>query len=175
MAVFGKALGNGYAVTAVIGRREIMESAQSTFISSTFWTERVGSVAALKTLEVMQQEKSWEKITKTGGAVSKKWIELGEKYSLPLTVGGIPAISSFGFKSENNLSYKTLITQEMLKKGYLATNLLFSSTAHSQEVIDGYFEYLEPIFKTIKECEEGRNIASLLNGPVCHSGFKRLN
>jgi len=175
MAVFGKALGNGYAVTAVIGRREIMDSAQSTFISSTFWTERIGSVAALKTLEVMQQEKSWEEITKTGAAVSTRWEELGKTYKLPLTVGGIPAISSFGFKSENNLFYKTLITQEMLKQGYLATNLLFSSTAHSQDIIDGYFEELEPIFKTIKDCEQGRDIVSLLNGPVCHSGFKRLN
>ena len=175
MAVFGKALGNGYAVSAVIGRREIMDSAQSTFISSTFWTERVGSVAALKTLEVMEKEKSWEKITKTGEAVSKRWVELGKYYNLPLTVGGIPAISSFGFKSDNNLSYKTLITQDMLKHGYLATNLLFSSTAHSQAVIDGYFEKLEPIFKTIKECEDGKDVSLLLNGPVCHSGFKRLN
>jgi len=175
MAVFGKALGNGYAATAVIGRREIMESAQSTFISSTFWTERIGSVAALKTLEVMQQEKSWEQITKTGKSVSKRWAALGEKYNLPLTVGGIPAISSFGFKSDSNVSYKTLITQEMLKHGYLATNLLFSSTAHTQDVIDDYFEHLEPIFKRIKECEDGREVASLLSGPVCHSGFKRLN
>jgi glutamate-1-semialdehyde 2,1-aminomutase len=175
MAVFGKALGNGYAATTVIGRREIMESAQSTFISSTFWTERIGSVAALKTLEVMEKEKSWEKITKTGEAVSKRWVELGKYYNLPLTVGGIPAISSFGFKSDNNLSYKTLITQDMLKHGYLATNLFFSSTAHSQAVIDGYFEKLEPIFKTIKECEDGKDVSLLLNGPVCHSGFKRLN
>ena len=47
MAMFGKALGNGYAITATIGRREIMEAAQCTFISSTFWTERIGPTAAL--------------------------------------------------------------------------------------------------------------------------------
>jgi glutamate-1-semialdehyde 2,1-aminomutase len=175
MAVFGKALGNGYAVAAVIGRREIMESAQSTFISSTFWTEKIGSVAALKTLDVMQKEKSWEVITKTGRSVSKRWSRLGDKYGLPITTGGIPAISSFGFNSENNLAYKTLITQEMLKHGYLAANLLFVSTAHSEFVINEYFEILESIFNTIKECEDGRDISSLLDGPVCHSGFKRLN
>ena len=86
MAVFGKALGNGYAVTAVIGRSEIMECAQSTFISSTFWTERIGSVAALKTLEVMKQDESWEKITKNGKAISVRWAKLGEKYNLPFAV-----------------------------------------------------------------------------------------
>ena len=42
IAIFGKALGNGYAITAVVGRKEVMEVAQSTFISSTFWTERIG-------------------------------------------------------------------------------------------------------------------------------------
>ena len=175
IAVFGKALGNGYAITSVIGRKEVMECAQSTFISSTFWSERIGSVAALKTLEVMEKEKSWEQITNTGKKISKRWLEKGTKYDIPISVSGIPAISSFGFKSKNNLSYKTLITQEMLKKGYLATNLIFVSTEHSSEIIDGYFENLDQVFKLIKECEEGRDVKSLLEGPVCHSGFKRLN
>jgi glutamate-1-semialdehyde 2,1-aminomutase len=49
VAMFGKTIGNGYALTAVVGRREVMEAAQKTFISSTFWTERIGPTAALKT------------------------------------------------------------------------------------------------------------------------------
>ena len=59
IAIFGKALGNGYPITAVIGREEIMEAAQSTFISSTFWSDRIGPAAANKTLEVMNEMKSW--------------------------------------------------------------------------------------------------------------------
>jgi glutamate-1-semialdehyde 2,1-aminomutase len=175
MAVFGKAIGNGYALTAVIGRRAIMESAQSTFISSTFWTERIGPTAALKTLEVMETVKSWEQITRTGEAVTARWVELGKKYDLPLVTAGIPAITSFGFKSPNALAYKTLITQEMLAKGYLATTLLFVCTEHTPEIVDRYFEALEPVFALIKECEDGRDINSLLMGPICHAGFKRLN
>ena len=66
LATFGKALGNGYAITAVIGRRDIMEFAQSSFISSTFWTERLGPTAALKSLEVMERERSWEKVSNIG-------------------------------------------------------------------------------------------------------------
>ena len=175
IAVFGKALGNGYAVTAVIGRREIMENAQSSFISSTFWTERIGSTAAIKTLEVMEKEQSWQVISEIGKNISERWNQLGNKYELPLTTSGISAIPSFSFKSESNLSYKTLITQEMLKVGYLATNIVFASTAHTTSIVDGYFDALAPIFKLIKECEDGRDIDGLLNGPVCHSGFKRLN
>ena len=59
MAIFGKALGNGYAITSVIGKRNIMDAAQSTFISSTF-DERIGPIAALETLKWMEYEKSWE-------------------------------------------------------------------------------------------------------------------
>ncbi|WP_097051787.1 aminotransferase class III-fold pyridoxal phosphate-dependent enzyme [Thalassospira xiamenensis] len=175
IAMFGKALGNGYAVTAIIGRREVMEAAQSTFISSTFWTERIGSTAALKTLEIMEREKSWEKITETGTEVTKRWKLLADKHGLSITTSGLPAIASFGFTGPNSLAYKTLITQEMLSRGYLASNLLFSSTAHTPEIIDGYFEALESVFSLIKECEEGRDISTLLKGPVCHAGFKRLN
>ncbi len=174
MAVFGKALGNGYAVTSVIGRREVMESAQSTFISSTFWTEKIGSVAALETLKVMKRDETWLQNTQTGKRIQQLWIELGEKYGLPISVVGIPAISSFTFQSKNNLLYKTIITQEMLKKGYLATNLIFTCIDHSLEVIDKYIDSLDPIFKIIQECEDGRDADLLLDGPVCHAGFKRL-
>ena len=66
IAMFGKALGNGYAITAIIGRREVMQQAQSSFISSTFWTERIGPSAALATLEIMSREKSWETVTNLG-------------------------------------------------------------------------------------------------------------
>ena len=175
MAMFGKALGNGYVVTATIGRREVMQSAQSTFISSTFWTERIGSTAALKTLEVMEREKSWERITATGTDIMGRWQKLAEQHGLKANVAGLPAICSFSFESPNALAYKTLITQEMLAKGYFASNLIFSSLAHTSEIVDGYFEALNPIFATIKQCEEGRDVMTLLKGPVCHAGFKRLN
>jgi glutamate-1-semialdehyde 2,1-aminomutase len=175
MAVFGKALGNGYAITAVIGRREIMEAAQTTFISSTFWTERIGPAAALKTLEVMEKEKSWEKITQTGQDIMAGWQALAEKYGLSITINGLPALASFSFNSSNMLAYKTLITQEMLGKGFLAGNSVYVSTAHSAEIISNFFEQLDPIFALIKDCEEGRDVISLLKGPVCESGFKRFN
>lgn len=175
MAMFGKALGNGYAITATIGRREVMEAAQSTFISSTFWTERIGPTAALKTLEVMEREKSWEKITATGRGIGKRWQALAEKHGLEIHVNGLPAMIGFSFPLPDMLKYKTLITQEMLKKGYLAGTSVYTCTEHTQSVVDQYFEALDPLFALIKECEMGRAVDALLEGPVCHAGFKRLN
>ena len=175
MAMFGKALGNGYAITATIGRREVMEAAQSTFISSTFWTERIGPTAALKTLEVMERLQSWDTITSTGNQIRQGWQNLADKHGLKVDHWGLPALTGFTFQSTNALAYKTLITQEMLAKGYLAGNSVYVCTEHTPEVVSGFFEALDPIFGLIKECEDGRDVMSLLKGPVCHGGFKRLN
>jgi len=87
----------------------------------------------------------------------------------------LPALTGFTVKSENALSYKTLITQEMLKKHYLVGNSVYVCTEHTSQVLDGFFEALDPVFRLIKECEEGRDVKSLLAWPVCHAGFKRLN
>jgi glutamate-1-semialdehyde 2,1-aminomutase len=175
MAMFGKALGNGYAITATIGRREIMEAAQSTFISSTFWTERIGPSAALKTLEVMDRIKSWEVITNTGLAIRDRWQQLAEKHGLGIEHWGLPALTGFTFKNTKSLEYKTLITQEMLAKGFLVGNSVYVCTEHTDKVVDAYFEALDPLFGLVRECEDGRDVMQLLKGPICHSGFKRLN
>ena len=175
MAMFGKALGNGYAITATIGRRAIMEAAQSTFISSTFWTERIGPSAALKTLEVMERMESWDIVTETGLSIRQRWQELADAYGIDITHWGLPALTGFSFKSSKNLEYKTLITQEMLKMGYLASNTVYVCTEHTPQVLDGYFNRLESVIKLIVECEAGRDVNTLLDGPVCQSGFRRLN
>lgn len=175
IALFGKALGNGYAITAVIGRRAIMEAAQSTFISSTFWTERIGPVAALKTLEVMERERSWDSITQMGRHITSRWKELADQHSLAITTHGLPALTGFSFNSPHALAYKTLITQEMLKEGYLAGTSVYVCTEHTSEIVSEFFQKLDGVFALIKECEDGRDVMSLLEGPVCHGGFKRLN
>ena len=175
MAMFGKTLGNGYALTAIIGQRAVMEAAQSTFISSTFWTERIGPVAALKTLDVMERIKSWDIITQTGLQIRKRFQLLAEQHGLNIQQWGLPSLTGYTFESKDALAYKTLITQEMLANGYLASNSTYVCTEHTPDVLDGYFDALSPVFGLIKECEEGRDVISLLKGPICHAGFRRLN
>jgi len=175
IALFGKALGNGYAITAIIGKKDIMKNAQKSFISSTFWTERIGPTAGIATLKEMKRLKSWEIIDKTGNQIIKKWNELGKKYDLNLQISGLPSLCSFNFTSKNNQNYKTLITQEMLKQGFLASNTVYVSISHTRKIIDRYFHELEKIFKLIQQCEDGYNVKKLLRHPVSISGFDRLN
>jgi glutamate-1-semialdehyde 2,1-aminomutase len=175
VALFGKALGNGYAITAVIGRREVMEAAQSSFISSTFWTERIGPSAALKTLEVMERLRSWETITTTGRDIARRWQELAARHALRISISGLPALAGFSFDGPRHLEYRTLLTQEMLGRGYLAATGVYTCIEHTAAVLEGYYAALEPVFALISECEHGRDVGPLLKGPVCHAGFKRLN
>lgn len=175
IAIYGKALGNGFGITAVVGRKEVMEAAQKTFISSTFWTERVGPTAAVKTLEIMERIKSWEIITNTGNTIAANWKTLAEQHHLTINISGLPALVTFSFNGPNSLAYKTFLTQEMLKKKILATTGVYSSTEHKPAHLDRYFNELDTIFATIKTCEDGKDIHELLDGPVCHGGFKRLN
>lgn len=176
MAMYGKTIGNGYALTAVVGKRSVMEAAQASFISSTFWTERIGPTAALATLKEMEKIKSWEIITNTGKKMQKGWKKLADENRLSISIAGIPALSTYSFNSAHNLHYKTYITQEMLKKGFLASTHFYASVAHEVKHLNSYFENLDEVFNTIDKCESGnKNIEDLLDGPVCHSGFKRLN
>ena len=176
IAMFGKTIGNGYALTAVVGKRMIMESAQKTFISSTFWTERIGPTAALATLKEMKKIGSWNIITDLGKKVQSGWQKLANENNLNINISGIPSLSTYSFNSPNSLIYKTLITQEMLKKGYLASTIFYASVAHNEKIINNYLENLSPIFSIIKKCEDGDiEPNGLLDGPICHSGFKRLN
>ena len=176
LAMFGKTMGNGYAITAVVGTRSVMEAAQKTFISSTFWTERIGPTAALKTLEIMNRLKSWKIITQKGKKVQDGWIRISKKYNVPISCSAIPAVSSFKINSKNHLKYKTFLSQEMLKKGFIASTHFYASTEHKEEYIDNYLNELDSIFNILSKCEkEEINIDDLLDGPVCHSGFSRLN
>lgn len=175
LAVFGKALGNGYAISAVLGRNDVMSAAQSTFISSTFWTEKIGPAAALKTLEIMERTRSYEAITETGKKINEGWKRLAREYDIDIKIKGIPALTSFTIPGQNMLALKTLITQEMLIKGFLATNTVYTCTEHSSDILECYFDALNPVFGKIKECVEGEDVHKLLQGSVSHAGFTRLN
>jgi glutamate-1-semialdehyde 2,1-aminomutase len=172
IATFGKALGNGYAINPIIGTDSVMNYVHSTFISSTFWTERIGSVAGLKTLEIMEKIKSWEIISKIGLSIKKKWEYLSKKHKIKMSIQGLHSLPNFKFENDN-LLYKTFISQELLKRKILAGNSIYVCTEHKKEILDRYFDILDHVFYRIKESME-YNIdkQKLLDGPVCISGFR---
>ena len=174
MAVFGKALGNGFPIAAILGTANVMSSAQSTFISSSYWTERTGYVAALKTLEFYKEKNVIEAISKTGMFIRKGLTDIFDKTKLNISVlGGLDSVVAMDIQEENPLLLKTIFIQEMLDRGFLASNLIYVSFAHTQDVIDKYLENALEVFQLIANNKD--NLDSLLKSEISHNGFQRLN
>lgn len=174
VAMYGKALGNGYSITAVVGRDNVMSVAERSFISSTFWTERIGPAAALASLTVMEQSRSWEMVTSLGSYLREGWTQLASDTGLVITHSNIPALAAFAVDGLDAAEVKTFLAQEMLRHGYLAGPAVYMSTSHSRVIIDEYLLALRPVFATLAECQSGRTLRTLLNGPVARVGFTRL-
>lgn len=177
IAVFAKGMTNGYPLTAIVGKREVMDAAQGTFISSTFYTERIAFAATLKSIEVYEREKVWEKQSAYGKLIQDGWREKAGEAGLDIEIGGILPMSHFAIRgNESPLVYKTFVTQEMLKRGYLASNSFYTSNAHSPEIIEKYLADIGEVFMEIAELmNAGVSVESRLPGGVCQSGFGRLN
>lgn len=176
LAIFGKALGNGYAITAILGKEKIMQSANQTFISSTFWTERIGYVAALKTLEVMKEKKSWKYIQSVGSKIKNNWKKLFKKYDLNVSIRGLNSLLNFVFLSKNHQAYKTLITQELIKDNILATTSIYPCLKHTDAILKKYFKSLEKVLKLISMCENNdHDVKKFINSPISIKDFYRYN
>ena len=175
MAIFGKALGNGFPISAVIGKKSIMESAQTSFISSTFWTERIGFTAALKTLEIIENKNIYNNLINYGNQVTNAWENSAKQNNINIKATGIPPLRYFAFDNENPDVTQTFYTQEMLKKGFLAGSSVYATNAYSDRIIRKYEKESFRIFNKINYYNSKGNLLSKLEGPVIEKGFKRLN
>jgi glutamate-1-semialdehyde 2,1-aminomutase len=174
VAVFSKGMGNGYPIAAIVGKRKVMEAAQSTFISSTMWTERIGPVAALATIQKHRRFDVGLHLTKIGEQVQQGWKQCALNQELKIHVGGIPPLSHFTFEYENALAMKTLFVQLMLERGILASNIFYSMFAHQSHHVEQYLKAVYESFGIIKESEVGGTLEKQLQGDLASTGFKRL-
>jgi glutamate-1-semialdehyde 2,1-aminomutase len=170
IAIFGKALGSGFAINAIIGKKKIMKKAENTFISSTFWGERVGFTAALSTISEFEKLKVFDQIIRNGKMIKSIWHNLSKKYNIPIKIMGTDAIPSFEFLHNQNLN-KTFLTQEMLKNNILATNLIFVNIFHNKKNLKIYSNVLEKIFYSISK----KNIKKILKYKICFKPINRIN
>ena len=113
VAVFSKALGNGFCSSAVIGKEWVMKHAQEAFITSTNWTERVGYVAALAMIDKFIKVDASKHMLEISDRVWKIWEKLSEKHGLKIHIGGFKPLIHFSF-DENHAVNIAYFTQEML-------------------------------------------------------------
>ncbi|MQF67098.1 aminotransferase class III-fold pyridoxal phosphate-dependent enzyme [SAR202 cluster bacterium AD-802-F09_MRT_200m] len=175
IASFAKAIANGYPMAAVIGTRSVMEAAQTSFISSSGWTEKIGPAAALAMINKHRKESVPTHLIETGIRVQKGWSEAAARQGLKLKVSGIPPLSTFSFDYSDFSALPTLFTQEMLARGYLASTAFYINYSHQPSHIDAYLQEVEEVFGILAKAIENEEVELLLHGPPRHSGFQRLN
>ncbi len=172
IAIFGKSIGNGYPISAIIGKKKIMQVAQETFISSTMWTDRLGFIAANTTLKLMKKFKINKVISNYGKKIKEGWLKNAKKNNIKIIISGQDSIPFLSFDYKNNLEIITYFTQEMLKKGYLAGGLVATSYAYNNKIIEKYLREVEIVFGKIAICLKNKRFP--LEGEIKHSTFKRL-
>ena len=173
IATFGKTLGNGYAINAIIGRAEVMQAAQSTFISSTFWTERIGPTAALATLKVMADEDAPARVHAIGEAVQQRWLDTAQAAGLEISVGGLPALANYSVVGLDPLLVKTYVTSRLLDEGFLGGLSVYASIAHTDTVLDQYFTAVSKVMIELAQLDDA-GLRRLLPDGTAQGGFARL-
>ncbi|NEU58114.1 aminotransferase class III-fold pyridoxal phosphate-dependent enzyme [Halorussus sp. MSC15.2] len=175
VAVYGKAMGNGYPIAAVVGRERVMDEAEESFLSSTYWTERVGPSAALATLRKFRSENVHDHLVSIGEQVTSGWEDLAEDHGVEIATKGLAPLTKFVVKHDEGQAAKTLFTQEMLDRGYLAGNAIYTSYAHTEPMVEAYLDAADDAFASVATALEEGSVRERLNGPVAHTKFERLN
>ncbi|MGH9762675.1 MAG: aminotransferase class III-fold pyridoxal phosphate-dependent enzyme [Blastocatellia bacterium] len=174
IAVFAKAMSNGYPMAAIIGKGDVMQAAQDTFISSTSWTDRIGPAAALATVRKHRKNNVAEHLKRIGRRVQDGWSKAAAGAGVTVNVGGMEPLGHFGFSVDESQAAHTLFTQLMLDRGYLATKAFYATYAHDDSAIDAYLVQVEETFGIIAQALKDGNLSEMLRGPVAHRGFHRL-
>lgn len=176
LAVFAKAIGNGFAIGAVIGVADVMEAAQTTFASSTYWTERIGPTAALATLRKFAAIDGSQRLVQAGRRVQEIWSAAGAASGLDVEVGhpDMPPFSHLGFRHAQSQAVRTLYCQLMLERGYLDNGNFYATCAHTKDVLARYSQAVADVFPRLADAVNGGRVVAELKGPVAHTGFARL-
>ena len=174
IAVFSKAMGNGYPIAAIIGKRNVMQAAQTSFISSTMWTERIGFAAALATIKKFQKEKVYTHLMKIGKLIQEGWAKSADRAELSINISGIYPLSHFVFEDPKHAVMKAYFVQDMAGRSFLASNLFYAMYTHRDRHVKGYLKAVAEVFGKINDLLIKKRLQKSLRGFPSQSGFKRL-
>ncbi|MGI9457302.1 MAG: aminotransferase class III-fold pyridoxal phosphate-dependent enzyme, partial [Aeoliella sp.] len=174
MAVFSKAIANGYPMAAILGIEPVMQAAQRSFISSTMWTDGIGPAAALATVRKYQQHDVPSHVATIGTRFRQGMEETAARHGVEIRFGGPAALSSLSFVHQDAAALQTLLTARMLERGFLMGSGFYPSLAHEERHVDGCVAAVDDVFAEISEAIHSGDVAERLPCPIKHSGFQRL-
>ncbi|WP_440647139.1 aminotransferase class III-fold pyridoxal phosphate-dependent enzyme [Candidatus Pelagibacter sp. HIMB1521] len=174
MVTFGKAISNGIPMSAVLGRRKIMKSFTSTFVSSTYWGDRTGPAAAIATINFMKKNNVGKQVKKKGLDLKKIIYEAALKSKLDITISGMPSLLSYRLNVPNWPLALTYIIISMLKKGILSNDRIYSNFSHSPKHIRKFKLAINQTFKELSKKIKDKNLKDSVPLGVKKMGFDKV-
>jgi glutamate-1-semialdehyde aminotransferase len=174
VVVYAKAIGNGHPMGAIVGRRRVMDAAQSSFVSSTYWTEAVGPCAAIATVRKLQRVDVPAHVERIGSLFRDGVARLGREHGVPVRLTGRGALMHLTFEHSETEVLTTLLTVRMLERGFLAGSGFYPSLAHEDRHVEAYIAAADRVFGELSQAIRAGDVRERLQGSVRHSGFARL-
>jgi glutamate-1-semialdehyde 2,1-aminomutase len=169
-------MSNGFPFAAIIGRNEIMSEAGASFISSSYWTDGIGTAAALAVLEKMKRLNVHQVIWKRGIKLQEALKNLADCHpSCKLLIGGMPTTPTMTFQlGKESLAAKTLYTRKMLENGFLVSSTFYLMYAHEEQYIAKLIDVLDIVLGEIEQVIAAGQLIDKELGNQSQPGFARL-
>lgn len=167
LACFGKGMANGFAISALVGKREFMKELNEVFFSMTYSGDTIGLAATKATIKELLNKPVIPHIWEMGEKLHKGINEYAERIGVKFRITGRPprgVISHKNMKGEDDFTVKSLFLQETVKRGVLFGGPVFISYSHSSRDIEHTIEASIEALKVIKAAEESGDAASFLEG-----------
>ncbi len=177
LSAFGKAMANGYPVSALVGNRDIMNAVENrVFISSTFGGELLSIAAAIRTIDILREKKVTDYILALGQQLKDGLNAALEQQGIDATCEGMPHKTFLVFRDMAGASGKmieTLFRQECLARGVFLGYGHFTCFSHTSEDIQASITIAAEVLRVIRDALDQGNLPSLLKGPIATDVFKR--
>lgn len=177
MATFAKCISNGFALGAVAGKREVMEVAVDSFISSVYWAEATGLAAGKATLEEYLIQDVCGAVRRFGQAFVAGCRKLIEECGVPAIMAGLPAFPALTFREVAPELLDPLVTlymQETAKRGFFGGPGHFFCLQHTEADLSAALKTIGEALITIRKALDDGDIVKFLECPVRQSGFRQL-
>jgi glutamate-1-semialdehyde 2,1-aminomutase len=173
LCTFAKALSNGIPLGAVCGRREVMQSAATMFVSSTYFSDTLGLAAGLATVQTLRDEPVLPHVWAMGERLQDGLRALADRHGIAFHCDGFPPVLHMGFDEADEhqrIVMTTVYLQELVKRGILCLMGAYLSYSHRPEDIDAYLQAADEAFAIITQGD----LESKVEGGLWGQGFRRL-
>lgn len=177
MTVFAKAISNGYPMAAVVGKRDVMQSAQPMFISSTYWSDTLGLRAALTTIRELRRREVPQALNHYGQTLKERINAVAEETGMPVQCVGLNTHPSLQFQVEDT-AVKALLTtlyiQEMAKRGCHGYASFYLNAAQGEAEMEQTVNAAREVFSKLSAGLQQGKLEQLLETQIAQDAFRRL-